>query len=630
MRDFSSIRRWALPVAAVAVAALGVGGAIYFHRPTPRLLLAPMIGLDTCISPDGTAQTGDARDVDLAASCSGPQGSAARLVESTLAGLQPAGSRPSRYDLGYTLNVPLLRLFKERDGDWVIDGEMLGRLVRTVRDSERPVVLYLFSTHFGQKAAIEADLGADPANLAWTTDGPLPKDTYYDSDIYNWSLTKRTAVTARRIQAAQAVLREICKLEPKDVRKIKAITLLGEVHQLFPNFQSGMGFAPPYRITDYSDASKAAFRKFLEEYFGTIARLNTAVGTGWTSFDQVEPPSKDIRTATLRDYTEHIDSYAHGWLPISGWAYAPGASDLSPAMVRIYRNGELLARVPASLGRQDVLSALPQIGTANTGWRFDMDFRQLPTGLYRIDVLLENKPDDLVHLATRTVAILDKNQQAPKSLPQKPLPAAREPDASVKTNVDLPADQTSYFYNPLVTYWHAFRALQVADYLQSFNRALSAPCMEQTPHYTHQIIPFSNPGWDETKFAIDASVRELKGIELGVSLYGEPTYGRSFFSFLAAGGHREYGVTEFHPLKPLDARELGRVLATHEAQGARFVSFFLEPRWNGRAVTRGHNLFSLDPDNARYGSAQLYRSLQQLMREERGVAAKAVPERSTP
>ena len=456
------------------------------------------------------------------------------------------------------------------------------------------------------------------------------KDTYYGWALYNWSLDKRTAITARRIQAAQAVLREICKLEPSDIRKIRAITLLGEVHHLFPNFQSGMGFDPPYRVTDYSDASKAAFRKFLEQYFGTIARLNTIIGTKWNSFDEVDPPSKDMRTTRLRHFTEHIDSFAQGSLPVAGWAYVPGASDRSPAMVRIYRNGDLIARVPASLGRQDVLSALPQLGTANTGWRFDMDFRKLPAGQYRIDVLLENKPDDLVHLASRTISILDKARQPAQTLPQKPLPASRQPDASLQASVDLPVNQSSYFFNPLVTYWHAFRALQVVDYLQSFDKALTPSCMAQTPRYTHQIFPFSNPGWDETKYAIDASLGQLKGIEMGVSLYGEPTYGTSFFKWLSASRHKHYGVTEFHPLKPLDASELRRVLAAHEAQGARFLSFFLEPRWNGRPVTRGHNPFSLDPDNSQYGSPQIYQSFRQLLRNDTADGATAVPERSTP
>ena len=410
MRDFSSMRRWALPAAVLAGAALAVAVAIYFQEPPPRLLLAPMIGLDTCLSPASTPVTGDLKD--LAESCSGPQGSAAKLVESTLAGLQPAGSKPIHYDLGYTLNVPLLRLFKERDGNWEIDKEMLARVVRTVRDNDRPAILYLFSTHFGQGAPIEAALAADPSNLSWTQQGPLPGGTFYGARIYNWSLASaRNAITARRVQAAQAVLTEVCKLEPRHIRKIRGITLLGELHHLFPNYEASMGFDPPYLVSDYSEISKAGFRRFLENHFATIESLNAAIGTHWTSFAQVDPPSKDIRTTPLRDYTEHIDSFAHGILPISGWAYAPGAADLAPAMVRIYRNGDLIATVPANMDRQDVLAALPQLGTANTGWRFDMDFRNLPTGLHRINVLLEKTPGDLVHLATRNVAILDKNQR---------------------------------------------------------------------------------------------------------------------------------------------------------------------------------------------------------------------------
>jgi hypothetical protein len=616
MRVSSSTRRLALAgaFAVVVFAAIGLAAKAYFRNPPARVLLAPMIGLDTCLSPSGQAG-GEARTPqEVARSCAGPQGSAAALVESTLSGLQAAGSTSPRYDLGYTLNVPLLKLFKEQDGDWVIDEELLGRVVRTLRDTERPAIVYLFSTHFGQGAPIEAALAADPANLSWTAQGPLPKGTFYGADIYNWSLAgTRTAITARRVQAAQAVLMEICKLEPRHIEKIRGITLLGELHHLFPNYEASMGFVPPYLVSDYSEISRAGFRRFLESSLGTIANLNAAIGTSWTSFAQVEPPSKDVRTTPLRDFTEHIDSFAHGSLPISGWAYAPGATDVAPAMVRIYRNGDLIARVPANLGRQDVLAALPELGTANTGWRFDMDFRKLPTGLHRIDVFLENRPDDLVHLAARNIAILDKSQQMPGPLPQKALPANRAPNASVKAYVDTPADQSSYFYNPLVPYWHAFRALQVANYLESFDKALQPQCLVRVKRYTHQVIPFSHPGWDETKFAVDASLGKLDGIDLGISLYGEPTYGTSFYGWLAGSQHKHYGVTEFHPLKAMGATEFDGMLEKHAAHGAEFVSFFLEPRWQGRLVPRVHNLFSLDPDNEKFGSRQLYESVRHLL-----------------
>lgn len=619
MRVSSSMRRFALPgaLAVMAGAAVVLAGTSYFrHRPA-KLLLAPMIGLDICLATSAHSTLGAPANGEQAQSCSGPGGSAAALVESTLAALRPPGSNASDYELGYTLNVPLLRLFKERDGDWVIDKELLGRVVRTLRDTERPAILYLFSTHFGQDAPIEPSLAADSSNLSQTPAGLLPKDTFYGADIYNWSLAStRTAISARRVQAAQALLQEICKLEPRHIEKIRGITLLGELHHLYPDYQAGMGFAPPYLVSDYSDVSKAGFRKLLESHFGTIANLNATLGTRLLSFQQIDPPSKDIRSTPLRHFTEHIDSFAHGFLPISGWTYVQEAKNSAPPMLRIYRNGDLIARVPASMGRQDVSEAVPELGSANPGWRFDMDFRNLPAGRYRIDVFLEKKSDDLMLLATRNIAILDKSQQTPARLPQKKLPASRAADPSIKGSVDLPAEQSSYFYNPLVTYWHAFRALQVADYLRSFSQALHPPCLAQTQRYTHQILPFTHPAWDETKFAVDASLRKLDDIDLGVSLYGEPTYGTSFFNWLDSGPHKHYGVTEFHPLRAMDPKELDAMMARHARHGAAFVSFFLEPRWKGSLVPRAHNVFSLDPDNTKYGSNLLYESVHRLLQTD--------------
>ncbi|HSV50897.1 MAG TPA: beta-galactosidase [Burkholderiaceae bacterium] len=529
------------------------------------------------------------------------------------------GKGQNRYELGYTLPVPLLKLFKPSGADWVINDEAVGRLVRTLRDTDRPSIVYLFSTHFGQDAPIEKALSADPANLSVTPNGPLPNDTYhFGSDIFNWSFAKTgTPLTARRVQAVQAVLNEICKLEPRHIEKIRGVTLLGELHHLFPNFQGGMGFTGPYLVSDYSDASKQGFRAFLQRNYGQIERLNQALGTSWTSFEEVAPPSKDVRTTPLRDFTEHIDSFAHGFLPIAGWAHVKGLGGNSPAWIRIYRNGELIGRTPVDLGRQDVLEALPGLGDANTGWRFDMPFKDLPTGLHRIDVFLEDGSATPMHLATRHVAIMGRTQQTPQPLPQKALPASRPLSETTKAHLDLPADQSSYFYNPLVPLWHAFRGQQVVDYLEFFAERVGQSCLSQTKRYTHQIIPFTNPGWDANKFAIDASLQKLKDIRLGASLYGEPTYGTSFAQWLRATGHKAYGVTEFHPLKAMQASEFQTALDAHANRGAEFISFFLEPRWEGKLVDRGHNIFSLDPANAKFGSAQLYESAREALKRQR-------------
>ena len=102
-------------------------------------------------------------------------------------------------------------------------------------------------------------------------------------------------------------------------------------------------------------------------------------------------------------------------------------------------------------------------------------------------------------------------------------------------------------------------------------------------------------------------------IRLGVSLYGDATYGSTFSQWYANTAHRGYGVTEFHPLKAMNAPAVQRMLGRHAAQGAEFLSFFLEPRWQGTLVARDHNIFSLDPSNGQFGSDELYKSVKKII-----------------
>ena len=622
----------ATAVAACAALAAGAGGLALLakHHSTPPkhtgpMLLAPMFGtFDTCIATPtatpsagvGNAATASTQDGarTLAETCTGPNGSAAALVESTLSALQPPERAQGPYPLGYTLAVPLLQLFRATEQGWALDTERIQRLARTVRDTQRPLILYLFSTHFATDAPLEKALATDPANLAQTRDGPMPTSQYYGAPLYNWTLARTdTPLSAYRVQATQALLTEMCRLPAQDIAKIRGVTLLGELHHLFPDFESGMGFGGSYRVTDYSPASVAGFQQFLRQEFQHIDRLNRRLGANYATFAEVQPPSRDIRTEPLQRYTEHIDSFAHGSLPIAGWAFAPRPAGAPPAWVHVYRNGTFIGKTPVNKGRQDVLQAKPELGDANTGWRLDMDFKRLPVGLHRIDVFLEARPGRLQALGTRRIAIMDDRQRPPAPLAQQALPASAPPDTALQAHIDWPTEQSSYYYNPLVPLWHSFRGQQVVDYLQFFQGVVKQSCLAGTPHYTHQIIPFTNPSWDENKFAIQASLRALPGMRLGVSLYGDATYGTAFSQWYASTGHPGYGVTEFHPLKAMNAPALQHTLNQHAARGAQFLSFFLEPHWQGQLVARDANMFSLSPENAPFGSAQLYQSAQRLL-----------------
>lgn len=612
-------------IAACGVLAAGSMGLAFFNAhssPKPHhrvpMMLAPMIGvIDTCVlERDGAPSP---NPVDLERTCTGPNGSAAALIESTLSQFQPRSSTASRYPLGYTLPVPLLQLFRKTPEDWVIDGNAVARLVRTVRDTERPLILYLFSTHFATDAPLENALATDPANLAQTRDGPLAQGRYYDSAINNWTFAStQTALTARRVQATKALLEAMCQLPAQDIAKIRGVTLLGELHHLFPDFEAGMGFSSPYRVTDYSAQSVEGFRKFLKKEFRHIAQLNRVLGADYTSFEEVQPPSRDIRTEPLRRFTEHIDSFAQGTLPIAGWAYMKQPDGTASAWVHVYRNGTFVGKTRVNQGRQDVLAAKPEFGDANTGWRLDLDFRLLPPGLHRIDVFIEQRPGQLTLLGTRHIALMDRLQTTPKAMPQRPLPVFAPADATLQAHIDSPTDQSAYYFNPLVPLWHTFRGQQVVDYLKFFDGVVGQSCLASTPRYTHQIIPFTNPSWDANKYAIQASLQPIGDIRLGVSLYGDAAYGDTFSRWYSKTAHHGYGVTEFHPLKAMNAPAVQRMLSQHAAQGAEFLSFFLEPRWEDELVARNHNLFSFDPDNKRFGSDNLYESM-------RGVTAQSQP-----
>jgi len=568
-----------------------------------RLLLAPMIhGVDLCAAAEGTKPPLDEKE--LAAYCRSAGRSAAALIDASLTALGPPASADGRYELGYTMPVPLLALFLRRDVGWTLDTAAVDRLAATLRDSPRPVVLHLFSTHFGIGAPLEAQLAADPANLAVSPLGPMPRDRYFGIDIFPWSVaTTDNDITRHRRIAIDGFLASVCRLPAADRRKVKAVTLLGEVHQFHADFERGMGLAEPYVVSDYSAASIDGFRRFLAARFGDIARLNRQVGENFASFAEVDPPG--LRPSARP--SQHLDSAAHGRLPLAGWAYERSG----PLWIRIYRDGVQIARVAASFGRQDVLQALPAIGTADVGWRYDMDFTTLAPGAYRLDFLAERSDGALASLGSRRIVVA--GTVAAPAAAMAALPAVGTAEG-IAGSIDHPSDGTRVIYNPLAPLWHEFRNRQVVDYLRYFEGVVRASCLADVPLYTHQIAPFVNPGWDATRFAVDESLRGTGGLGLGISLYGEATYGSSFFDWLDTTAHRRYVVTEFHPLRAMTPEEFAATIEHHRRRGAAFVSFFLDARPRDARDPAADNMFSFDPGNARFGSATLYKAVQELMR----------------
>jgi hypothetical protein len=162
--------------------------------------------------------------------------------------------------------------------------------------------------------------------------------------------------------------------------------------------------------------------------------------------------------------------------------------------------------------------------------------------------------------------------------------------------------------------WHEFRKQQVSQYLAHFGSIAQNKCINPKLIYSHQILPFVNPSWDENKFAVGRDLAVPPTMRLGISLYGESSYGTSFFDWFKGTLRTHYGVTEFHPLRAMKSAELESVLRQHYANNAQFVSFFAEVA--GLNEYPGHKpyLFSFDPNNKETGSDVLYESVKEILK----------------
>jgi len=609
------VEHWTL-VLCIGLALLGVTAhGIWYHKqaiPLVRsMLLLPMLGgLDGCLQhPEDTSQPD---------SCRGPEGSASELVLATLTqltGVAHQQNAVTAWPLGYTLKIPLLALLEKDDnGEWRPAEKAVLRIANTVSQTDRPVLIYLFSTHFGVGGEAEKALAQDPSNLAATADGPLGVDSYYGAPIFPWSVARTdNSVTGARTMVIRALAEALCR-KPASVRgRIAGVSLLGEVHHLFPRFETGMGFDLPYRASDHSPQSVQAFRRFLQQKYGTVEQLNHVMKAAVDRFSEIEPPAKDLRRDPQATKLQHLDSFATGTVPVSGWTF-PRHMRTGPAVVEIFLNGRAVGLARTQLGRQDVAAAHLLLPTADVGWRYDLDFASLPDGIHRIDAFWRSADDThRVHLGTRRVRIDHSSSKPTQAIDEVALPTSTLQDDQLIGYVDQPADGVHLIFNPLAVEWQAFRAEQVASYLSHVSGTLDDTCLRDIPRYVHQIVPAGNPSWDSGKFAVERTLPPPQPMTMGVSLYGEASYGASFSDWHKQQNIGAYAVTEFHPLRPMSSSELQQTLISHEQRGARFLSFFLEAEHRGQRLNPNQNPFALSPDNEKYGSHTTYRSLQSLL-----------------
>ena len=500
------------------------------------LLIAPHIsGITFCSDVVDDVRVSD--EESAASICAARHRNAADRVTAVLNGIGPIHSPSGKFELGYTLNLPLLRFFtKMPSGTWELDQAAVDNMVSIIRDVDRPVVVYLSANHFTDGGiALSNELAAAPSNLMWTKAGPLKPSTYFVVALHAWTLVDPDArITALRRQAFHAVLDAICRLDSVSRQRIAAISVLGEVHQLWGNFDAGQGYNAGFDVTDYSPKAVAGFRMFLASHFSDIASLNKALGSEFKSFLDISPPSKDIRKERLNSFFEHIDAYAAGFVPVQGWAYDPSGT---PVRLEIYLDGARRGAVVANLNRSDVPEADSNVPTPNVGWRFDLDYRHDVPGVHTLELFRILPDGRKVRITRRGLTVVPRDQSPALPLPVSPVVADEaDPHSKALIDVDGPAPLTPLFYNPLAELWLAYRNTTVKNYISGFADIADGSCLSPEIVFSHQLLPELNPSWDADLMAVNLSQTPNASYHQGVTLYGGATWGQAFFDWEKADG----------------------------------------------------------------------------------------------
>ena len=572
-----------------ALAALLASGPLAAAQAAP-FVIAPMIeGQGYCKA--GLVQP----KLGLAiAHCAQRKDSGVKELAAALNKLEPGGAKGA-VQVGYTIGINLLEHPKE--------GEFnpFGFLTQALQQIDRPAVIYLFANHFAGSHAyppIQAD------SMARFADQSVPTEKYFQRAIAPITLDLQApiSVNQQRSSALNKVGQWYASLPPKSRKKIIAFTLAGELHHFYDDFSTGMGRFDNIRITDYSPASVRGFQGWLRPRYGDVAALNKALGANFKDFSQVVPPSKNIHSDRLTHFSEHFDSYAHGVLPIEGWLQhlAPGEQ------IRIYLNGVAVGQAQYGLNRQDVYEALPGVTTAQLGFRYLLDFSQLPRGKYTIQVVLEGAKN--YELAQRTLSVMGRSQEPIQDLGKKITASA--PPKSLQFYLDRPAQEMAVFYNPLARDWLDFRSAQVTQAYDDWFDAAVKVGLPSERLFTHQIAVATVGGWNPVLFASDASLKGQHRYKKGINLYGGSASTALLRRHYLTPGE-VFGVPEFHTQAWKDKTVPGKVLHDLQQGGARFVSpYFLSMAPDKyRDQPNAHDKFRLSPDNKDYGSDHLYRAM---------------------
>lgn len=572
-------------------------------------MISPMVdGLDVCPS---ALEQGITSQSVAAEYCLEVNETAAELLESKLAEFGPEISPDGKFSMGYTLPFPLLSYANiNEDGSFTIDKIRVAHRIKLLQETNRGVVVYLFSNHFSASynATVEDKVAQlEPGSLMQLADGTVPVDGYFSNKTYPWMINEPdTLVNKIRVAAIDEVMAQLCELDSVDSDKIRAVTVLGELHHIYPDFFNGMGFKTNYLTTDYSPAAVTRFQEYLKEEYGNIQNLNQRFDASFSGFSEIHPPSKNINNEALDNFFQHVDYASSGMLTLHGWA---ARKDGKPVDIKIYLDGQFVGNAEYGLNRMDVYQAKPEFGHAAVGYRYLLDIKELKEGIHTVDIVYDNNGRQSL-LKTLDVPVVGRDQRAPERISDG---LTLEKERKLDYWHDYPASMQPVFYNPLSQAFYEFRKKGVVDELERYARQAGSFCIAKDKVFSHQIAPIFNSDWNEEKLAVSGTFDKNKNYHLGFNAYGAAFYSDYTFSWLQQQGAERYGMPEVHTM--LDDDELiAGAFNRHNQQGAVFISpYYVEMKPDTFREDKEHARFKIEDGNREYYSDSLFKAITAVM-----------------
>ncbi len=581
-------------------------------QPRKPLIIAPVVeGLLIC---DARPDNEYRNLIHPQSQCSAHNRNTIEAAGRMLDDLEPGGPQGA-VQVGYTVTVQLLSLYRKSEGRWTIDAVKVQRLMDVLNSLKRPAILYLAANHFDTPGEITSFLESDPANLMHLADGSVPGSAYFGYKVVPYTLQTDESIPVNRFRfdALRFVAGKVTA-QPKATRdRIVAITLAGEVHHMFRDFEFGMGAYDPVSVTDYSPASVAGFRVWLRAAYRSIGELNRATGGRFLSFDEVQAPSKSMLSDPGHAIS-HFDGFADGLVPVAGWIWDPKHQTIG---LELHVDGKAVAQLQRDFNRLDVYRVVEGVDDPNVGFRHDLDFSGWAPGEYSLQVVARTVAGSnelgrtvLEVVAGPLVARAGQQQHVARAATLPGIGAL----SGVKASLDLPKARQKVMFNQLSRDWNAYRAWQVQAFLAKIHQVARSAGLPADKLYSHQILPRVNSSWNPQFFAADHSIGAALPWKQGFNAYGGAAGGTWTARYIKEQRLTDYGLPEFHQQQWKRPDAARKALTLHQRLGARFVSPYYVSIIADRNEQTGKTLNRLEirPNNTLDGSDQLYRAIKEL------------------